>query len=518
MRALYVAVGKCSNHAIGIPLPEKDSEPIPKDLQSFSLEFAFFPDYAGNKSSPNVFSQNLMENFKKITGVYPKIRVGGTSQDNSIYVPDQKDAIELIFTNPTDDQPSQINYSPAFFESYGAFGNMNYIHGLNMKQNSSLQQLTDAAVIACRSMGANLDSFELGNEINMEAPKYRPANYTLQSYVDEWNYKTTAIKATVEKACPGPFPGFMSPSFVILDIIKSTWNAEAVFQLGFDPKNLTKDLSYHNYMGVFSPPLAPVSYDLQRMAYPVQGWQAWKLTTSDVLMNHTNIQKSLAPHIQRAKNLAYLGHPYTLGETNSIANQGRNGESNVFGDALWLVDFSLWSATNNIERLHFHQGLNYRYASWQPIASKGQPPKTRAPYYGQIMVAAAIGSDPDTRIANIPLAEDTEAAYGIYHGEGLSKLVVINLRAYNQTATRNRPSREYEFKVPNKFKKAKLDLLSAPGSDSVESITFGGISFDYELLEGKPVAIYEKEETASIDHGILRISVADSSAVLVTLS
>ncbi|GLI73358.1 hypothetical protein PoHVEF18_001575 [Penicillium ochrochloron] len=499
--ALWVAVGKCSHHPIVIPLPAKNSEPIPKDLQSFSLELAFFPDYAGNKSSPNVFSQNLMENFKDITGVYPKIRVGGTSQDNSIYVPDQKDGIELVFTNPTDDQPSQINYGPAFFESYQAFGDMNYIHGLNMKQNSSIQQLTDAAVVACRSMGTNLDSFELGNEINMEAPKYRPANYTLQSYVNEWNYKTAAIKAAVEKACPGASLGFMSPSFVILDIIKSNWTAEALFKLGYDPKNLTKDLSFHNYMGVFAPPLAPVAYDLQH-----------------VLMNHTNIMQSLAPHIQRAKNLAYLGHPYTLGETNSIANQGRNGESNVFGDALWLVDFSLWSAANNIKRLHFHQGLNYRYASWQPIASMGQPPKTRAPYYGQIMVASVIGSAQDTRIANIPLSEDTEAAYGIFHGEELAKLVVLNLRAYNQTASRNRPSREYEFKVPNHFKKAKVDLLSAPGSDSVESITFGGVSFDYELLEGKPVVVGEKEDTVTIDHGVLRISVADSSAVLLTLS
>lgn len=117
-----------------------------------------------------------------------------------------------------------------------------------MKQNSTIQQLTDAAVVACRSLGTNLDSFELGNEINMEAPKYRPANYTIQSYVDEWNYKTTAIKTAVEKACPGFFPGFMSPSFVILDLVKNNWTAEELFKLGYDPKNLTKDLSFHKWV------------------------------------------------------------------------------------------------------------------------------------------------------------------------------------------------------------------------------------------------------------------------------
>lgn len=63
-------------------------------------------------------------------------------------------------------------------------------------------------------------------------------------------------------------------------------------------------------------------------------------------MNHTNIKLSLASHIQRAKNLAYLGHPYVLGELNSIARQGIDGETNVFGDALWLVDFSFWAAAH----------------------------------------------------------------------------------------------------------------------------------------------------------------------------
>lgn len=67
-------------------------------------------------------------------------------------------------------------------------------------------------------------------------------------------------------------------------------------------------------------------------------------------MNHTNIVEGLKPHVQRARKLAYLVHPYILGETNSIANQGRNGETNVFGDALWLVDFSLWAAEHVCSR------------------------------------------------------------------------------------------------------------------------------------------------------------------------
>lgn len=63
-----------------IPTPSVDSEIVANDLQSFSIEFAFFPDYAGNSSQPNEFSKNLLSNFGDITGVLPKVRVGGTSQ------------------------------------------------------------------------------------------------------------------------------------------------------------------------------------------------------------------------------------------------------------------------------------------------------------------------------------------------------------------------------------------------------------------------------------------------------
>lgn len=76
-------------------------------------------------------------------------------------------------------------------------------------------------------------------------------------------------------------------------------------------------------------------------------------------MNHTNIVQNLQQQLQRAENLAYLGLPYTLGELNSIANQGRNGETDVLGDALWLVDFSLWAAGHvRTNSFHMLQAIN----------------------------------------------------------------------------------------------------------------------------------------------------------------
>lgn len=138
-------------------------------------------------------------------------------RDHAYYHPNQEENVQLIFENPTDDQPILINYGPAFFESYHTLGNVPFIHGLNMNQNRSLEELQDAAEAACTSIGPQLSLVELGNEWNYAYTDYRPANYSELDYVKEWNLKSGAIQDAVQRACPGAFPGFMAPTFVLLD-------------------------------------------------------------------------------------------------------------------------------------------------------------------------------------------------------------------------------------------------------------------------------------------------------------
>jgi len=54
--------------------------PVLKSFVSFSIELAFFPDFAGNKTNPNTFSDTLLENLKELQGSKPNIRVGGNTQ------------------------------------------------------------------------------------------------------------------------------------------------------------------------------------------------------------------------------------------------------------------------------------------------------------------------------------------------------------------------------------------------------------------------------------------------------
>ena len=82
--ALLLDQVHCHINPLVVPKPLENSKPVSRDFQSFSIEFAFFPDYAGNQSHPNQFSKALLGNFKSITGVFPKVRVGGTTQYASI--------------------------------------------------------------------------------------------------------------------------------------------------------------------------------------------------------------------------------------------------------------------------------------------------------------------------------------------------------------------------------------------------------------------------------------------------
>jgi len=81
--------------------PTGASEPIPEAFVSYSIEFAFFPDFAGgvschcqmflflhaigNISHPNTFSYNLLTNIGHLAGTNPYIRVGGNTQDYALY-------------------------------------------------------------------------------------------------------------------------------------------------------------------------------------------------------------------------------------------------------------------------------------------------------------------------------------------------------------------------------------------------------------------------------------------------
>ena len=189
---------------------------------SFAIEFFFFPDYAGmalclrklyiltrkgNLSSPNTFSDNLLNNLGNISGTKPWIRVGGNSADFAIYDGSIQTATRAVWKSNGQDglSPQNIRIGPSFFEGYSSWPGVKFIHGLNLKNASNSvvgwHSLLNEMPVACKALaGGKLLWWEYGNE-----PDYYPrppSQWNDSSYVPTWSDGTTAIREQLSRACP----------------------------------------------------------------------------------------------------------------------------------------------------------------------------------------------------------------------------------------------------------------------------------------------------------------------------
>jgi len=181
-----------------------------------------------------------------------------------------------------------------------------------------------------------------------------------------------------------------------------------------------------------------------------------------------------------------------------------------------------------------HQGASYRYQAWQPVSTNRTSIGTKAPYYGNIAVAAFLGDLTNAahrpQVINIDVNDQSKAAYASYVDGALAKIMLINLHDHNTTAENNhtvpstpRGVEKFSLHVPHecKGKTATLQRLMANGSDAVTGATFDGYSYNYELANGQPVLLNNitRGETARVDRrGSLNVEVPDSSAVLISFA
>ncbi|KAI0015867.1 glycoside hydrolase family 79 protein [Xylariomycetidae sp. FL0641] len=508
-RDLVKSVGSVASAAINAGQPLEG-------FLSFSIEFSSFPDFAGNKSAPNLFSNNLLANLGYLTGTKPYIRVGGNTQDYAIYNPNLTIALNGTFNaTRSPDYPTTIEIGPSFFESYTTWPSVKYSHGFNMGGNHDDRQwstLLDTAGIACKTLGKDrLYWWEYGNEADLYAISaqgpVRPSSYNESEFVFEWLSATRAVKGVFEEVCPdivgNDTYGYLAPSFAGTE---NQLKAPIAWENGLNTDQNVKLYSSHNYISSANTP---------------------GVTLQGTLMNHTRTKESVDAHIAEY-NAVIPSHsiPHIFGEANSLSREGRAGLSNTFGAALWNADFLLYCASAGLSRVHMHLGTDYRYASWQPISTSRTTIGTKAPYYGNVAAAALLGNlriEP-TKIAELPLTGgDPEAAYASYVNDDLARILVLNMRAWNHTNadgslnTAPRPVNAYRFNVGLPAgTTATVRKLVANGSDAITGITWDGISYNYELDQGRPVKLdnVTTGETVSVIDGMVVVQVLDSEAVM----
>lgn len=158
----WIAVAAHGGAAITFSVPSKAGSggyayaPLEKAPIGISFEFFAFPSYFTNVTA----TSQCLSNWKDLTGVWPPIRIGGTTQDRASYDASTSAYVVYAVANAAD-APSTLRFGPKFMTLANTY-NGSVVMGLNRGKNR-LSNTIEAAKVAVSEM-SNLLAIELGNE------------------------------------------------------------------------------------------------------------------------------------------------------------------------------------------------------------------------------------------------------------------------------------------------------------------------------------------------------------------
>ncbi|KAI0121170.1 hypothetical protein BJ170DRAFT_148836 [Xylariales sp. AK1849] len=434
-----------------------------------SFEFFTFPSYFKNVTATN----QCLSNWKDLTGVWPPIRIGGTTQDRAVY--DSSTSAYVVYTvaSPTD-APASLTYGSSFVTLANTYQG-SVVLGLNRGKND-ISNTMAAAKVAVSGM-SNLLAIELGNE-----PEYYSSAGQLVASggwspaidaASQNNWDVSVGSAVNEKPIIQAGNSNESPP---------TWGAaELIATENSTVKQYVKTYAHHNYPG----------------------------GTVTSLMSHADIVTNL--HVFDADVAAALaeGKPYVFGETNSVSGGGAATVSPTFGAALWTLDYALRATYSNISRTYFHHGTlgACQYCFWGRY-SMG------APYYGAYAATAVLAKA--SYLTAIDAGTTNYAAYVTYDAtKAPLRALLYNSDYYSGSGTRSSQTFTLTGLTASSVRAKRLTATSAESRQDQGSVpTFGGQSF----TDGTCVITgTETFETVTVSSGQASFTISASEALLVYL-
>jgi len=358
----------------------------------FGIEFSNIFSFTGTAASPNTFSSNLMANLKNVAGVAPCIRVGGNTQDYALYQSSYTGAQIGRNPHPTTNSTIKGNvpfdndiYGDELFKALGTFpAGTSYIFGLNLAYDNSdyIAQITGAAKAALSALNDNLYSFEIGNEPDLysSTAAFRIGQkWDGTTYSSQWLDRANAINTQVlhvlhllnQVLSPAGRPSNLFEAGTTASTIGTTFEIKDLVADGIDKNNNVFHYNQHDYFYYVS----------------VSGFSL----TRQYMMNHGNIVSQFRAWKTQQEQSVAAGKPYLLGEMAAVGPQGMGEITDVFGCALWSLDFFLYAASINVTRVLMHMTDLGNQSAWQPITIGNIAPWVRPAYYGHIITSTLIG-------------------------------------------------------------------------------------------------------------------------------
>ncbi|KIK63165.1 glycoside hydrolase family 79 protein [Collybiopsis luxurians FD-317 M1] len=509
-------------------LPDTASHVLHPSLASFSFETAFFISYVGNTTSSNTLTRDLLENLNSRIGVPAEVRIGGITADSTVWDP----SLDTAIFNFVDDTGALINTTigPAFWDAAREL----LPEGTQVTVNLNLERLNFTGALsmaesAVKGLPNQVAAFEIGNE-----PDHY-LDFTAKSYSDIWEPWSKNISRALDFTTPkfqlaatadDPLWPYNTPA------ANAQLDCVSALAAGADNASTAEWCSEHTYQySVCDPTRAAVA-------------------TLPNLVNHTRLAEYLdlwQPRIISVRE--QLGsQAFVIGEFNSVSCSGHDNVSNTFGQALWLLDTTLYAASINVSRLYIHQGgplalqsatqLNKGgfsfYDLWYPIENLNGPVQVFPAYSAYLFVAEAIGTSRTLQIANLypgrqangssitTAGGDTTQGQLVVYGfwDDLqpsgsrfpTKLALLNLQIFNETQEETRPAASFDISslLPNPETIITIRRLQAPGADTklANVTTWAGQTFENGTASG---TIVEERVQGGM------VTVEASSAALIIL-
>ncbi|KAJ3829162.1 glycoside hydrolase family 79 protein [Lentinula raphanica] len=474
------------NVSVPLEISSNATEVSPSHI-SFSIEQDRWTDWVG-ATVKNEFFSNAITNLANLTGQPPRFRIGADSEDRTNFQSDLN-STELVFPLPNAATPypeaSSVVVGEAF---YAAAQNLvpgtHVTWGVNFKSLNLTAAFLEAGAIAGAfnsfpaSSGLVLDAIEIGNEADLYGSNGgRPANFTIEEYVSQWTSFASNVSTTVP-ITTNTTTKFWGGAFAGSDHSSTGFSPQGLFNNGIlqtAPGMLIDTISQHVYSGSG---LGCGSTDqcIQDM-----------MTKAFIRGNLSQFIPDIAA--TKSHNLTYV-----LGETNSYFDHGSANVSNSAGAALWALDYAFFAASLGIERLHFHEGVGYKYNFIQPVTlnisiddatplPEPLPPHIQPAYYGAIVVAETIGKTGGVSISELSVNSDTLSGYAFHSNTGqLSKLLFINSDGFFTGSESSRPSVHLDFDFngsgqpsPSRMTVKRLEIGHA---DDTSGLTWGGQTYE----------------------------------------
>ncbi|KAJ3514586.1 hypothetical protein NLJ89_g2287 [Agrocybe chaxingu] len=489
-------------------LPPDASHRLHPSLASFSIETAFFEEFFGNLSAPNQLSLDLLENLHARTGVPAEVRIGGITADSTYWRPNQ--TVSLVNFIDNAGALHNTTVGPDFWKSMTLLPK-----GTKIMMNLNLQDLDYQGTLAmARATFESLspdqfDGFE--TTLNLKTPQFQ-VGATVEDPL--WPYNTPA--ANRQLSCVSALAAGANSGGVVKSCSEHTYQYSVC-----DPPRIAvatlPNLVNHTRLARYSSALRFCYY---RLMWPeLRFLDLWQ------------------PRIRAVREI--LGNDkFVIGEYNSVSCSGKDGVSNTFGQALWLLDTTLYGASLNISRMYLHHGgplalqsrtqLNHGglsfYDMWFPVQNLNGPIQVFPAYSTYLFITEALGFSRNLRIANLYPGRqangssittelgDTSAgqlvAYGFWDEDAPTsrsfptKLALLNLEIFNQTNTGARPSSQFDISAFRRDEKrpVRIRRLQAPGADvkGGNVTTWAGQIFSTGKATGDLVEETQRESTISL--------------------